>query len=71
MGRYFGYENGLNNYLRLAPNLTFQKNQPGEFTDITYVFLALVPVLFLFLAGRVWYLPVVLIVLLGASMYWF
>lgn len=50
--RYFGYEEGINNYLRLPFNLTFQKNQWWEFTSITYIFLALVPVLFLFARGR-------------------
>jgi hypothetical protein len=51
-GRYFGYEKGINNYVRLPLNLTFQKNQAGEFTSITYIFLALIPVLFLFARGR-------------------
>lgn len=51
-GRYFGYEEGINNYVRLPMNLTFQRNQGGEFTAITYIFLALVPVLFLFARGR-------------------
>jgi hypothetical protein len=27
LGRYFGYEGGLNNYMKLPANLTFQKNQ--------------------------------------------
>lgn len=51
-GRYFGYEEWINNYVRLPINLTFQKNQSGEFTSITYIFLALIPVLFLFARGR-------------------
>lgn len=50
--RYFGYEKGLNNYLKLPANLTFQKNQSGEFTDITYIFLALVPSLLLFIPSK-------------------
>lgn len=50
--RYFGQESGLNNYLKLPANLTFQKNQNGEFTDITYIFLALLPSLLLFIPGR-------------------
>jgi hypothetical protein len=41
-GRYFGYEEGLNNYLKLPANLT----------DITYIFLALLPWLFLFVRGK-------------------
>lgn len=43
LGRYFGYEAGINNYLKLPLNLTTQANQAGEFTDITYLYLALVP----------------------------
>ena len=50
--RYFWYESWLNNYLKLPANLTFQKNQSGEFTDITYLFLALVPGLLLFVRGK-------------------
>lgn len=52
LGRYFWYDGGLNNYLKLPPNLTFQKNQSGEFTDITYIFLALLPGLLLFIRGK-------------------
>lgn len=51
-GRYFGQETGLNNYLKLPLNMTFQRNQPGEFTEITYIFLALIPGMLLFVAGR-------------------
>ncbi len=47
--RYFGQEKWLNNYMKLPVNLTFQKNQSWEFTDITYLFLALVPGLLLFM----------------------
>ncbi len=50
--RYFGQESGLNNYLKLPANLTFQKNQSGEFTDITYIFLAFLPAILLFVRGR-------------------
>jgi hypothetical protein len=50
--RYFWYESWINNYLRLPLNLTFQKNQSWEFTSITYIFLALIPVLFLFARPR-------------------
>lgn len=50
--RYFWQETGLNNYLKLPANLTFQKNQWGEFTDITYIFLALSPVALLFYKRR-------------------
>ncbi len=52
LGRYFGYEQGINNYLKLPFNLTMQRNQSGEFTDITFVYLALLPVLFVFLLYR-------------------
>ena len=47
--RYFGYEEGINNYIKLPYNLSMQKNQKWEFTDITYIFLALIPIIFLFL----------------------
>lgn len=52
MGRYFWYDKWLNNYLKLPANLSYQKNQWGEFTDITYLFLALVPSIILFIPGR-------------------
>ena len=47
--RYFWYEKGINNYLKLPWNLTFQVNQKGEFTDITYIFFALLPISFIYL----------------------
>ncbi len=47
--RYFWYENGINNYLKLPINLTLQSNQPWEYTEITYIFLALIPIVFIFL----------------------
>lgn len=52
LGRYFGYDSGINNYLKLPANLTFQSNQSGEFTEITYIFLALLPSTLLFVASR-------------------
>lgn len=51
-GRYFGYEKWINNFVKLPWNLTMQKNQWGEFTNIWFLFLALLPVLFLFLPFR-------------------
>ncbi len=50
--RYFGQEKGLNNYLKLPANLTFQINQKWEFTDITFIFLAFVPVALLFFVNH-------------------
>jgi len=50
--RYFWYEKWVNNYLKLPWNLTFQTNQKWEFTDITFLFLTLIPWLFLFLPYR-------------------
>lgn len=47
--RYFGYETGINNYIKLPWNLTFQVNQKGEFTDISFLFLIFLPCIFLFL----------------------
>lgn len=60
MWRYFGYETWINNYIKLPYNLTMQKNQNWEYTDITYIFLAVIPVLILFLwykynIASVWY----------------
>lgn len=49
LGRYFGYEDGINNYLKLPWNLTLQSNQAWEYTEITYFFLLFIPVIFLFL----------------------
>lgn len=47
--RYFWYEKWINNYLKLPFNLSMQSNQRWEYTDITYIFFALIPVLFLFI----------------------
>ena len=55
-GRYFGYEKGINNYIKLPWNLTMQENQKWEFTEITYIFLALLPALLLFLPYRFKYI---------------
>ncbi len=52
LGRYFWYEKWINNYLKLPWNLTMQTNQWWEFTNITFIFLALIPVIFLFLRFR-------------------
>lgn len=65
LGRYFGYDRGANNYLKLPLNLTMQSNQPGEYTEITPFFLALIPIIFLFLAFRNPYWIAGLIVILG------
>ncbi len=50
--RYLGYEKWINNYIKLPWNLTMQVNQKGEFTDIWFIFLALLPVILLFLPYR-------------------
>lgn len=50
--RYFWYEEWVNNYLKLPWNLSMQSNQNWEYTDITYIFLALIPVIILFLPFR-------------------
>lgn len=65
LGRYFGYEDGVNNYLKLPLNLTMQSNQPGEYTEITPFFLALIPIVFLFLAYGNPYWIIGLIAILG------
>lgn len=65
LGRYFGYEDGVNNYLKLPLNLTMQSNQPGEYTEITPFFLALIPVIFLFLAFKNPFWIIGLVAMLG------
>lgn len=50
--RYFGYEDWINNYLKLPWNLTMQKNQSWEYTDLTYLYLALLPAILVFLSYR-------------------
>ncbi len=72
LGRYFGYENGINNYLKLPLNLTNQSNQGGEFTDITYLYLALVPgALLLFGFGSIAWLGLYTLFVLGLFGYYF
>ncbi len=64
--RYFGYETGINNYIKLPWNLSMQLNQGWEFTDITYIFLAFLPALLLFLPYRfryIWYTIVWVLIL--------
>ncbi len=51
-GRYFWYEKGINNYIKLPLNLTVQKNQSWEFTDIWFIYLAFLPTILLFLPYR-------------------
>jgi len=50
--RYLGYEKWINNFVKLPWNLTMQVNQWWEFTTIWWLFLALIPGLFLFLPYR-------------------
>ncbi|MDD3793683.1 MAG: hypothetical protein PHI37_02640 [Candidatus Gracilibacteria bacterium] len=50
--RYFGYEKGINDFVYLPWNLTMQVNQKGEYTDIGFLFLALLPLIFIFLPYR-------------------
>lgn len=52
-GRYFGYEEGINNYLKLPYNLTMQVNQRGEYMDLSYLFFAFIP-LILFFSYKTW-----------------
>jgi hypothetical protein len=51
-GRYFWDEPWINNYLKFPLNLTTQRNQWGEFTDIGFLYLALLPTILLFLPYR-------------------
>lgn len=66
--RYFGQEKWLNNYIKLPINLTLQKNQWGEFTNITFIFLALVPVVLLLFWSKnpyVWTSGIIFFLILG------
>ncbi|MFZ4461773.1 MAG: hypothetical protein ACOYN2_04565 [Patescibacteria group bacterium] len=72
LGRYFGYEDGINNYLKLPLNLTTQANQAGEFTDITYLYLALVPgAVLLFGFGNIVWLGLYAVLMAGLFGYFF
>lgn len=51
-GRYFWYEKWINNYVKLPWNLTMQVNQWWEFTNIWWLFLALIPSILLFFPYR-------------------
>lgn len=59
--RYFWYEEGINNYLKLPWNLTFQVNQGGEFTNITYLFFILLPVFLFVFVYKKSFIPFVFI----------
>ena len=71
--RYFGYEEGINNYVKLPWNLSMQVNQKWEFTDITYIYLALLPLILLFLPFKKNYYSVWVIILfiIGLLLFWF
>ncbi len=62
-GRYLGYQEWVNNWIWLPYNLSMQENQKGEFTDISYLYFALLPLVLLFLPVRKKYLiiPIVAI----------
>jgi len=51
-GRYLWYQEWINNFIWLPFNLSMQANQAGEFTDITYLYFALLPLVLLFLPVR-------------------
>lgn len=71
MWRYFWYERWINNYLKLPYNLSMQTNQRWEYTDITYIFFALLPVLFLFipLRNKKYYIWIYLLLLIEVLYY--
>lgn len=50
--RYFWYEKGINDFVYMPWNLTMQVNQKWEYTDIWFLFLALLPLIFIFLPYR-------------------
>lgn len=61
--RYLGYEKWILNHVKMPWNLTMQKNQAGEFTDISFLFLAFLPIILVFLRYRkkyiYWLIPVI------------
>jgi len=59
--RYIWYEEGINNYLKLPWNLTFQVNQWWEFTNITYLFFILLPVFLFVFVYKKTYVPLVFV----------
>lgn len=69
--RYFWYEEGINNYLKLPWNLTFQVNQWGEFTRITYLFFILLPIFLFVFVYKKSYAPFVFIWLWIISLLYF
>ena len=62
--RYFWYEKWINNYIKLPWNLTMQTNQRWEYTDIWFLFLALLPIILVFLPFRNKYFYFLLFILL-------
>lgn len=50
--RYFGYEKWILDYVNMFWNLTMQKNQAGEYTNIWFLFLVFLPLIFVFLPFR-------------------
>lgn len=68
--RYFGYDKWINNYLKIPYSLSMQTNQKWEYTDITYIFLALIPVIFLFIPlKKNWYYVWIYVALLFEILY--
>lgn len=70
--RYFWYEDGINNYLKLPYNLTMQTNQSWEYTDITYLYLALIPALliFLYFKNPIYLIWIITLTWFGFIYYW-
>lgn len=50
--RYFWYENGILDFVYMPWNLSMQKNQTWEYTNIWFLFLAFLPLIFIFLPYR-------------------
>ncbi len=61
--RYFGYEEGILDFVYMPWNLTMQKNQAWEYTDIWFLFLALIPLIFIFLSYKKPIYPIFFVVL--------
>ena len=50
--RYIWYENWILKYVNMFWNLTMQKNQSWEYTNIWFIFFAFLPLIFIFLPYR-------------------
>ncbi|PZM86492.1 hypothetical protein DLH72_00815 [Candidatus Gracilibacteria bacterium] len=60
--RYLGYESGILPYTNMFWNISMQVNQGGKFTEISFLFFALIPLIFIFLPFKNKYFPIFIII---------